>query len=157
MGDHLRLHALSIKGSEPYDVFARSAFNRYYYSAFLRVRQTLPLIGLKCPREHKSVPEYLRKTAADHVRRQARRARYLSIPKHNLGSRINSACIDIAQKLEQLNNLRKTADYEPEEYAAVQDEDVSLGGVSASQARTWTSDVHKNCDELERLWKQIDI
>ncbi len=60
VGKHLSEFALSIRGTSPDDgLFARSAFNRYYYATFLASRrlliETTGTVGLP----HKALPEYL--------------------------------------------------------------------------------------------------
>ena len=121
VGDHLARIAFSSRADpDRFDLFARSAFNRYYYSVFLTVRAALRTIDAKWAKPaHKDLPVLL--TGKVVVRLQER----ISICKRTgqiteaEAARLYSKAASAAQNLSQLLNtareVRRVADYEPEE------------------------------------------
>ena len=116
VGDHLAQVADKEKDQMRFDLFSRSAFNRYYYSAFLTVRTTLDVIG--CTPEkptHTNVRQALRgqvskglklalKHQKDHLTpRDINRIRYVATTVVN----------DLEQLLGAAYSVRHDADYYP--------------------------------------------
>lgn len=157
VGHHLQKFAVSTTPADR-DAFARSAFNRYYYGAFLNVRA---LLGSLDPAwsslSHSSYPEILQGKVRKRLNRARDRARRNG--DNTLVNRIDSAkraSAELAKIMSIAYGIRVVADYEPDE--AVNFEDASrfsLRSVDVSAAHQWQVDTSLLCVEVSRVWDEI--
>jgi len=159
VGHHLQVEAIKKVGVER-DLFARSAYNRYYYAVFLSVRSMLSAFdpawaGLP----HKSYPEILRGKIAKKFNASKNRANkngdYELIPKLDSGSRAAAA---LANLMEKANAARVVADYKPtEEVDFASAERFSLRSIEITEAHEWDESVRALTNSINEAWKQIDV
>jgi hypothetical protein len=159
VGTHLSDHALKIWGTPDDDLFARSAFNRYYYATFLVSRQflveTLGITGLP----HKVLPEYLKGNFRKTVQRQIQanfkagvltqgeRGRMMGTLSHNI--------VLLEQLLVEAYGVRVLADYEPGIPVQRKDKTFHLGTSTLPAASKWQSRAQMHCKNLQKLWKDL--
>jgi hypothetical protein len=138
---HLRDHAFTVHDGREKDLFGRSAFNRYYYSAFLVVKSGLSSDFPSLPSAHKAIPQYLRATVADEMKKSARRATKISDSEGlHLFETAKSAAFDLASLLEAGYSTRVVADYHPESAVAFAgSRSFALNEVSVEVAQSWPS------------------
>lgn len=160
VGERLSEIAMSIRGTSPDDcLFARSAFNRYYYATFLASRQLLAdTIGTK-GLPHKTLPEYLIGTFAKTIKRQIEvefksgvlsntdRARMLGSLKHNTAL--------LQNLLVTAYGVRVLADYAPETPVEIEQNTYSLGAATLSAASNWASRAQMHCKNLHKIWRDL--
>lgn len=138
----MQKHAVSLTAvNVDFDVYARSSFNRYYYSMFLIVRAMVSKIDPKwgCL-PHKSYPEILNGSIYNSISLALRRARKISDPEaiHYLQI-AKSAAKELANLMDAGYAVRVVADYEPD--LKIKDcgqSRYSLNGVNISAAHAWT-------------------
>jgi hypothetical protein len=160
VGDKLRDLALNAPSANDADKFGRSAFNRYYYAAFLVVRSALMNIDPGWARSpHKDLPSLLKGRIYKKTRDQAlrlERARQLSPQKRaELITSIRICVEDLAQVLEAGYSARCVADYTPEEPALVRNGNLQLGGVTAATAQRWPDRAAMNAGRLQARWREL--
>ena len=159
VGHHLQLEAIKKTGTER-DVYARSAYNRYYYAVFLTVRSLLGKLDPKWSRgPHKSYPEVLKGSITKNFKTAKWRANkngdYALIPKLDGGIRASAA---LANLVEKANAVRVIADYEPSEFVNFETaERFSLKSVEITEAHNWESSVKILTDSIFEAWRQINV
>lgn len=132
VADFLKQCAETCKDALEKDAFARSAFNRYYYSAYWTIREFL----LDMDKEkyekvkHKDIPTYLKKE-------RSKLSKYKSIDPSET-SRAQRALTDLANLMEGAYGVRVSADYHPEVRVSASSH-LSLGGVKLSEAANWVT------------------
>lgn len=137
---HLRDHALIVKGTttEEASLFGRSAFNRFYYSAYLTVRSELGSTLADFPKAHASLPSFLRALATKELNRRRQRAtRANDHHSAKLSADAKFAAIDLAQLLDIGYNARVLADYYPEVPVFFYDRGFKLNEIAISEAESW--------------------
>lgn len=93
VGFELRKLAISRRGCEEKDLFARSAFNRFYYSAFLKTRSTLKILNPSWGKsKHANLPELLE-------------GKVISLVKAELKKQVAQGLITIGHKSHKINSL----------------------------------------------------
>lgn len=135
---HLEEHCWKATNSQERDQFARSAFNRYYYSVYLTIRSALAEIDPNWDEPaHKQVPELLRTTV---VARIKKRSRYAVMKPGESEKLVYAGCTAakaLADLIDTGNMTRKVADYEPSRLVVFENSAITLAGVKASSARQW--------------------
>lgn len=158
VAEHLRDTSSQIKDTTERDLFARSAFNRYYYATFLTIRTTLSEIDPKWdePR-HKEVPVLLRETV---VKKFQRRAKGRLLSPSEAAKEMYKGCTAakaLAKMIEIGNETRKTADYEPKVLVLFENSTFSLNGVKSSTARKWCIDAKTRCRVLYDAARKLGL
>jgi len=119
VGDHLAREATARRVPSERDLFGRSAFNRYYYSAFLAVRSVLRRIepSWSTP-THQSVPVVLKGEVLRRIKTQIQASERTGMITHSQGEQYyRSAAIaatELSNFLTSARETRRLADYEPE-------------------------------------------
>ena len=136
------------------DLFGRSAFNRYYYAAFLSTRQMLGEFKTEWERTaHRNIPDLLRVTLKQKLK-LAIDSRILSRPE---GMRVrkehNSSVNALAKLLEQAYEVRISADYEPEVRIQQTNKVISLGNHKLTSAEKWPGRAASYCKAIRDAWK----
>ncbi len=158
VAQHLRDQALARTGSLEKDQFARSSFNRYYYAAFLRVRDGLAIMSSEWDEmEHASMPALLRGKINTTLKRGFVQAKRIG------DSDLVSACSfamasasELAELLDQGRMTRVTADYRPEypvDFSTLSD--FSLNAVTVKMAKSWPHRADLYMQTIEKAWGQI--
>ena len=157
VGHYLQMEAKNVS-DEDRDTFARSAYNRYYYSVFLTVRdliRTLKPDVTSLP--HKSYPDLLKNTIFKELNGA------LKIARRNDDSvlvgkieKAKNAARNLADQLEKANGVRITADYYPESYVSFENVDrFSLRGITITEAHNWSQLATSYCGIIENAWSQV--
>lgn len=158
VGDQLAIWALAQTEDDKKDLFGRTAFNRYYYAAFLSTRQMLgefETTWKKTP--HGEIPDLLKRT----LKRKAEQALKSAIDKDILtrgeGMQVikqhNKSVSDLAGLLEQAYQVRISADYEPEVRIQQTNKVISLGNHKLTSAKRWPDRAASCCKAIRRAWK----
>lgn len=160
VGNYLSNFAMSIRGTSPDDgLFARSAFNRYYYATFLASRQLLIETTGTEGLPHKALPEYLIGQFHKVLKRQIQvgfksgvisnsdRARMLTTLRHNTQL--------LSDLLVTAYAVRVLADYQPDFPVEVKGDTYSLGTSTLSTASNWAARAQMHCKNLHKIWKDL--
>lgn len=151
VGDQLATWALAQAEDDKKDLFGRSAFNRYYYAAFLSTRQMLGEFEPKWERTaHRNIPDLLKGA----LKRELKSAIDLSRPEGiKVIDKHNSSVNALADLLEQAYKVRISADYEPEVRIQQKDEVISLSGHTLTSAEEWPDRADSYCKAIRDAWK----
>ncbi|WP_131821805.1 hypothetical protein [Salipiger marinus] len=123
-------------------MYARSAFNRYYYATFLLVRKALINIDSKYEGniKHKNIPEILRGTIQRRIKALQRKADKLGDVSLVQGCRqASSINLGFAETLEKAYAIRVVADYTPETLVDFRSARFKLSGVPVTEAHEWVA------------------
>lgn len=141
------------------DLFARSAYNRYYYSVFLATRKLLAEINPAWGRlAHKSYPETLRGS----VIKELTKARTRAVKRNDrefvlLLEGAIRATKALANLIEKAYGVRVVADYEPDELVTFSTQDrFSLKNINITEAHGWDSQVAMWILAIATAWKQLN-
>lgn len=145
VGDHLVQHATGLSGDAA-DAFGRSAFNRYYYAAYLSVREFLVELEPHLARQsHVQIPTLFTKTVPKRLREEARRQALSGMLTHTkrdeIGRSVNRAASVIADVMTVAYAVRVAADYHPETRIEGQSGAFRLASQSAAQAKDWKRNI----------------
>ena len=159
VGHHLQLTAWK-KTPPDRDAYARSAFNRYYYGVFLTVRDMFRKMGLHWKEmRHASYPEVLSGKITREFRNAQKRARRND--DYELEQKIHIVKLSINELIELVtiaNEIRKVADYEPEEPVLFTGEPrFSLKSVDVTNAHDWERNARTLCGSILPVWEQINV
>jgi len=162
VGDELSILASSRHGSDDFDLLGRSAYNRYYYSAYLITRQTVGQMRSDWKRiSHAGLPTLLDSALINVVKSHLERQRRTNLITQGQYSRLLSDFRNTANELAQLlklaYNIRTLADYEPEIKISYINHVISLQSCNITTAKEWTAKTDKLCGRLLRLWKEIGL
>lgn len=162
VGSELERLALLNTDPDDTDLLGRSAFNRYYYAAFLITRETLGFMRSSWKgTAHAEIPNLLekglRKPAKAALKQQVRLGLLDKGDESRLLSDLNAIGNELAQLLKLAYDARILADYEPE-IRTTQDGDVIyLKSHKLPTARNWPDQAEKYCAKLKRIWKEIGL
>lgn len=153
---HLQKKAVAAAANER-DSYARSCYNRYYYSVFLQCREMLSGMDSNWSKNsHASYPELL----GGKVKKafKAERVRATKNGDRELVNLIDKACRSIAELqkiIVSANSTRVVADYEPEEKVDfVAADRFSLRSIDVTEAHGWTISVQTHCKTISNAWRQ---
>jgi len=160
VGDKLRDLAIVAGDADAINKYGRSAFNRYYYAAYLIVRDTIMDIDPKWARcSHKDLPSLLQKTIYRQARDQALRlekAGQLSARQRTTLITSIKICTDsLAQLLQSGYAIRCVADYSPEEIVVYRDKNLHLGECTTSAAQHWPRRAARSAGQLQAKWREL--
>lgn len=156
---HLQIHAVSAVPNDR-DIYARSAFNRYYYDLFLLVRGMLASFDSEkwSSLPHVAYPEVLRKIAKDFQKEQRQAQRNGDMPLHTILQLAVSASKALASLMEKAYGVRVVADYTPEESINfVSAGRFSLKNIDITEAHNWRTDVETWIKNIEQAWRQLYV
>jgi hypothetical protein len=161
VAEYLALRALGVAGDDA-DAFGRSAFNRFYYAAYLSVRDLLIRIDDAWGRQsHKTVPDLLEQAVLHRMRQQAKKLAKTGVLTHarqqQINSQANMAAADIASILRGAYTVRVTADYAPEVRVTFISSGFRLENHSFDEARLWHDRIGKSKSTLLRISRELGI
>lgn len=144
------------------DLFARSAFNRYYYACFLLARQLCRSFTPDVDSiAHGNMPTYLRTTIKRTIQQRVKllssggKSRALSDVRRH-GSQCMEYIKDLAIVLEEAYRVRVIADYRPEQAVVFgQGNTMILAETEVNDAGRWVSRVEHHVKAIEDVWRQI--
>jgi len=140
------------------DAFARSTFNRFYYAAFLEVRDLLKRIDYDAwdTVGHKAYPDVLQ-SIQKNFRAEATRARKASDTETSRSiSKASDALRTISEIMAAAYISRVTADYNIEIPVKFGEGDVFyINSVSVKDAKSWYRSISKLVPVIRQAWMQI--
>lgn len=144
------------------DLFGRSAFNRYYYAAFLITRELLGDLEPKWKKTpHKEIPELLQGAVRKPVIRRLKQDVKKDLITHGelsaLQSKLNIATNELANLLVQAYHVRKVADYEPENHISVNNKIIVLSSCKLTSANNWADRASAYCKDIRKVWKDSGL
>lgn len=157
---HLQVTAIGWKDPTERDLFGRSSYNRYYYAAFLSVRQVLARLRPEwAALAHATFPEVLTgkilKTLST-GRNKAQRVRDGDLVSQC--QRAIAASNELAKLLRSSYAIRVIADYNPEILVDFAHADrFKLNDVDITEAHQWPERAKVWASEIERAWKQVNV
>jgi hypothetical protein len=160
VGAHLSAKAKA-EVSELADAFGRSAFNRYYYAAYLSVRDLLRQIEPRWKAKHSKVPDLLETDVINLIRKEAERQLKRSLlslsEKSRLTSRAATAASALANLLRTAYAVRVISDYEPEQLIVFSRGTFSLLNRTEGEARAWLASVSLHKGILLQVAKELAL
>lgn len=148
VAEHLAREAKRRTADEA-DAFGRTAFNRYYYAAFLSTRELLTQIDRSWSgAPHGNIPELLESSLICRLRTLLRRLRTKGLVPEDRANRLLSqaraAGSDMASILRTANIVRVTADYRPDEKVVFEPTTFRLATHTEAEARQWLRRIDRN-------------
>lgn len=161
VAEHLCVEAKRLKGSDA-DLFARTAFNRYYYASYLSARELLARLNSQwTSQSHKGIPDLMERSLTDLVRRQAKKLAgkglLTAAQQSNLVSQVNQASSDIASVLRVAYAVRVVADYKPELLVIFDVPNFTLDSHSDAEARNWKARVDRAKGIILNVTKELGL
>lgn len=162
VGDHLAEAALNRRIVSESDLFARSAFNRYYYAVYLIVKENLSIINPECGNmSHKNLPEVLKGQVIKKIKNDIKRKIRNDVLKPHQGDSIKWKVIHSANELsnilEDAYRIRVIADYEPSIKVVIVNNTLLLDGEKASDAKRWKNDAEIHITNILEAYKDVGL
>jgi len=156
---HLQTKAIGASEAER-DAFARSAYNRYYYSVFLRCRKMMHEMNTQWSSlPHASYPEVLNGKIDKFFNSELKRARKQE--DGQMQKEIEStrrAVKALVKIITNANAGRVVADYEPDQPVDFTSADrFSLNSIEVTEAHAWAGQVNILCNTVATTWKKINV
>jgi hypothetical protein len=143
------------------DAFGRSAFNRYYYAAYLSVRELLRQFDSTWGVKHSKVPALLTTKVLDLVRRAAENQERVGLitdeQRISLVGQAQSATLALADIFQTAYALRVTSDYEPETLIEFGDGTFRLMDRTDLEAHAWIASVTHHKSRLLYVARELGI
>lgn len=141
------------------DLFARSAYNRYYYANFLLVRTMIKSFDSKWTAEHAAIPDLLKGKITRQILKGAKKAREANdFDTAGQCEQARSAAADLSDILKVGYIARCIADYNPEMQVVFDDHNrFSLNSINITNAHDWPGKASVFIDKIEKAWRQIDV
>ncbi len=148
--------------SDEIDLFARSSFNRYYYAAYLMVRETLGQLDEKWRGEgHEGIPDLLKGKVTTIGRRELRSQKnkgLLTDSEYSIKkTSFDKAIEELARLMKEGYQTRVTADYYPEERIETVGKDYKLLTKTTGEARSWVDRAERYSGILLKIWKDLNL
>ncbi len=150
VGNELERLALNNGDPKNSDLLGRSAFNRYYYAAFLITRETISTMQSnwrKTP--HAEIPtlleDGLKKPAKHAIAKQIKNSLLDRGDEHRLMADIAATGSELAQLLRGAYDARLLADYQPEIKTIRDGNVITLNSYKLSTAREWPARTNMLC------------
>lgn len=162
VGEQLQDWAVTQKEIAVKDLFGRSAFNRYYYAAYLVTRKNLGELDPKWKKEkHKALPNTLvttvRKPVGQELDKQVKKGVITNKERSVALDSLKVATAALSDLLREAYDLRCVADYEPEESIEVDGKVMSLKDCKLNTAREWPSKANAYCKTIRKVWGEAGL
>lgn len=160
VGHHLQLTALKLEDDQAgFDIFGRSAFNRYYYAAYLISRLLVKEINSDLENvPHKDLPTMLTGKIMREVKTY--RAKAAKIPDREavqICTQAISALNSLADLLIEGYGVRVIADYKPEVLISRgQDDRFKLYLTDITDAHGWPVRARAYSTTIRRMWMLVN-
>lgn len=144
------------------DKFGRSAFNRYYYAAFLLTREMLGEFDASWQRTaHSEIPNLLntgvKKKIANSLKNAEKKGLISASRKSEMLTQVKRALQELASLLTEAYEVRVVADYEPEEVLEVNGSSIFLRRYNADTACNWSRRASAYCKTIRRIWSEAGL
>ncbi|WP_445428013.1 hypothetical protein [Alishewanella sp. HL-SH05] len=162
VGEELERLALSHGDAVNSDLLGRSAFNRYYYSAFLITRAMLGQMEASWKYTmHAGIPDLLRTS----IRKKAKQVLAKQVAKglmekgksSRLLTDVNTVSNELAELLESAYDARVIADYQPEVQTVREGNIIKLKTHKLTTAKEWPERAGILCGKLLKIWRDIGL
>ncbi|WP_395741322.1 hypothetical protein [Prosthecobacter sp.] len=162
VGDYIAAEAFSRQDPAEFDLFCRSAFNRYYYAAFLAIRNVLKTLDSSwATPAHQAIPGILRSAVLRRLRTEIQKATSTALITHSEGTRLISAASSAASELANLlvaaRETRRLADYEPETKVIKKGPQTQLGNFTLEAASKWENRVTIQSKTILRVYGELGL
>lgn len=160
VGDYLIKEALQLNAEIEKDLFGRSAFNRYYYAAFLSIRRLFSEIDdrLNEP-QHSQIPGLLTETLNNRIKKiikKQERAGFMSAThSQELRDSVYQSLQSLADLMRYAYSIRIVADYQPEAKIELKGGFLGIAGCESSVARGWCEEVEVKVDQICDIWRSL--
>ena len=157
-----RLAEIADGESDPtrFDLFSRSAFNRYYYSAYLTVLTALERIGC-APKKptHTNVRDTLTGKVRKKLRRELRRGRVRGADKDLIHGVSTNGVDELKRLLLDAYMVRCEADYNPKQKVdRIEGTDIAkLAGCTILTASHWQQSADSYTDIIEHAYQRSGL
>lgn len=161
VADHLGQVAKSRHADEA-DAFGRTAFNRYYYAAFLSTRELLMQVERSWSRApHGNIPELLEVELVKRLRTTLKPLQIKGLVAEgrakSLISQAGTAAGDMASILRTAYKVRITADYEPEEKVTFEPTTFRLATHTEAEAKQWLLRIDRNKGIILNVAREVGL
>jgi hypothetical protein len=162
VGEKLERAAQSEKDILTKDLFGRSAFNRYYYAAFLITREMLGELNLSWKTTpHKEIPNLLttgvKKPVLKRLKMDARKDLITEGEKSTLITKLTSATTNLSNLLGEAYDIRVIADYEPEIPIEGENNKLVLKNHKLTTANGWANRASAYCKDIRSVWRDSGL
>lgn len=162
VGEKLESLAKAEANESSKDLFARSAYNRFYYASFLITREMLGNFNPDWRRTpHSCVPDILQTTLKKSVQGTLRKAVKKNVitigEQQRLLNELSIASSELANLLKNAYEVRVIADYEPEQKIVCEGSAISLRDYRLSNASHWHSRASGYCKTIARVWRACGL
>ena len=162
VGDQLATWALAQTEDDKKDLFGRSAFNRYYYAAFLSTRQMLGKFEKKWERTaHRNIPDLLKGKLKKELKSAIDKLVIDGILTTGEGTQVkeqhDKPIRALADLLKQAYEVRISADYEPQVRIQQTNKVISLRDHTLTSAEKWPGRADSYCKAIRRAWKEAGL
>lgn len=162
VGEQLESWAGSQASNPNKDLFARSAFNRYYYAAYLVTRE---MLGEYEPSwkstPHKNIPNLLEKTLkkiiSTELKKIYKKGQITHGERQKTLSAISYATSDLSNLLRVAYDVRVTADYDPELLVENAGGTLILGIQKLSSANCWSDRTNSYCKIIRKILRDLGL
>lgn len=163
VGTHLANHALKLPATDvTSDLFARSAFSRYYYDIFLQTKTLLIEIEVITEHDevqHEGLPKQLQGTVKKGFLKAINSAHKTGQLAHtDFGSTkamIISGITDLASLLSTARPLRVVADYWLNQRVIMSGTYFSLLSVRSTDADQWSARAARSISSIKKGWDKL--
>jgi hypothetical protein len=144
------------------DAFGRTAFNRYYYAAFLSTRDLLIQIERGWSRTpHGNIPSLLEEDLLKRLRTKLKPLQIKGIVPDSraksLISQAGAAAGEMASILRTAYKVRVAADYEPDEKVTFEPATFRLATHTEAEARNWLLRIDRSKGIILNVAKEIGL
>lgn len=162
VGEKLEEIAVLERDKDLQNLFGRSAFNRYYYAAFLITREMLGELNNAWKKTaHSEIPNLLetsvRKQPINNLKLSAKKELITSGEFSRLNTSLTNATAELANLLRQAYDVRVIADYEPDQIIVVKGKVISLHSIKLTSANTWMNRANSFCKDIRKVWKEAGL
>lgn len=162
VGDYLAEAALKQGTNSDSDLFARSAFNRYYYAVYLIVKESISLINPTWSKmNHTDLPEVLTGKVIKTIKADIKRKIKADAIPYNKGENIKQKVIHSANELSNLLDeayrIRVIADYEPDTKVEISRGTFLLDGEKISVAKMWKNTAETHTKSIIKAYKDVGL
>lgn len=144
------------------DAYGRSAFNRYYYAAYLATRELLGAVDARWTRQpHSEIPQLLEsafvRRIRDAAKESARAGAISELDRQRVSRQAAAAAASMAATLRAAYAIRVTSDYEPNAAVSFENGTFSLAARTEGEARAWLAEIERARANVTRLLQELGI
>jgi hypothetical protein len=162
VGDHLTGVAANRADVMECDLFGRSAFNRYYYGAYLIAREMLMQLDPAWARTaHSDIPDLLEGAVINKIRKEAKNQEQAGLLSKTASSSLRNSAATAVTQLSQLlrsaYGVRIVADYDPGSQISRNGKILILVDHSTDEAKRWQGRATQATGTILNIWRRLGI